>query len=426
MTELTDHGTAVAAPTKGRILVVDDELVVRRVLARSLELDGYEVETIESVADAIRIAGENAPDLVLSDVRMPDASGIDLCRRLPGACGWEVPVILLSGLGARDDILAGFDAGARDYILKPWREDELLAKVRLHCRPRPTPRPSKSKLPLPDVGRGRFRLERQIGVGGMGSVFQGTDQRLDRPVAVKVLRPDLAEDENFVLRFLHEARILSRLDLPGIPRVHDAGREGEFYYYVMDLVEGETLRRSVEVLGPVAPEELARIGHGIAQVLEALESEGVVHRDIKPDNVLLTPEGEVSLVDFGLARTTNEPRFTAAHSVVGTVGYLPPEQFLTDDAPDIRGDLYGLGMTLWFAATGQDPEAGAVGGFDPINAHAMDLSDIRPDVATTFRTLVASLTAPAPDDRPRTARRARIELGRLHDGRRGGPRAEGC
>ena len=254
-----------------RILVVDDESHTREIIGRLLESEGYVVRTSGSVSEALTLASVQPPDLVIADVSMPGGSGLDLASRLPEACGLRVPVLLLSGLGAEEDILAGFDSGACDYICKPWRDDELLAKVHLHIRRRAAAVANQRNQPIRTIGDGRLRLRRQIGVGGMGSVFRGEDTRLGREVAVKILRPDLAADRAYVTRFLQEARVLSRLDLPGIPRVHDVGREGDLYYYVMDLMEGETLRERVKRAGPLDHEEIAELGLGVAQILEALE-----------------------------------------------------------------------------------------------------------------------------------------------------------
>ena len=398
-----------------RILVVDDESHTREILGRLLESEGYVVRTSGSVSEALTLASVQPPDLVIADVSMPGGSGLDLASRLPEACGLRVPVLLLSGLGAEEDILAGFDSGACDYICKPWRDDELLAKVHLHIRRRAAAVANQRNQPIRTIGDGRVRLGRQIGVGGMGSVFRGEDTRLGRDVAVKILRPDLAADRAYVTRFLQEARVLSRLDLPGIPRVHDVGREGDLYYYVMDLMEGETLRERVKRAGPLDHEEIAELGLGVAQILEALEGEQVLHRDIKPDNILLRADGTVSLVDFGLARGFNDARLTDPSQVVGTAGYLAPEQLVGATLPDVRCDLYSLGMTLWFGAVGQDHRVGESSARmrAALTAGAVELGPIMPDAPRSLVALVRSLTERDPNHRPRSARRARIVLSRV-------------
>lgn len=406
-----------------RILIVDDEPRTRDLLARLLREPGYDVRTAGSAAEALASAKAEPPDLVLADVHMPGGSGLDLARRLPEACGLRVPVLLLSGLGEEADILAGYDAGACDYLCKPWRNEELLAKVRLHTRERAPVALPPTRQPVRTIGGGRVRLGRQIGVGGMGSVFRGEDARLGRAVAVKILRPDLANDPSYVVRFLQEARVLSHLDQPGIPRVHDVGKEEGFYYYVMDLLRGESLRDRVRRAGALGPRAMIELALGVARILESLEREGVVHRDIKPDNLLLQDDGAVGLVDFGLARGLHDARLTDPSQVVGTAGYLAPEQLAGDDPPDVRGDLYALGMTLTFAATGRDPGAGDTSAslVAALSARAVRLDRLMPGAPAPLVAAVRALTEPEPKRRPQTAHAARLMLEQAAEAMRAAP-----
>ena len=386
------------------ILVVDDEATIRHLLARVLGAEGFRVTEAASAPAAIDRAVVDPPDLVIADVSMPGESGLDLCRKLPGALGAAVPVMLLSGLADEADFLAGFDAGAVDYLPKPWKEAELLAKVRRHLAAR-APAGLAAAAGLGTVGQGRVRLEAALGHGGMGSVYRGMDLRLGRPVAVKLLRPDLGRDQEFVVRFLQEARILGQLDLPAVPRVHDVGRDGDRYYYVMDLLEGRTLRAAVTEDGPLAPPALVRLGYEIARVLAALAAHDVIHRDIKPDNVLVRTDGGVGLVDFGLARHGDDPRLTAEESVVGTIGYLAPEHVLDSVEPSAQTDLYALGMTLAFAATGHERLEGTGG--EALAAVARPpgrrTETERADLPPAFADLVRRMTERQPARRPGTA-----------------------
>jgi CheY-like chemotaxis protein len=387
------------------ILVVDDEALIRQPLARVLEAEGFRVTQAASVATALDCAAADRPDLVLSDVNMPGASGFDLCRQLPRVVGSGVPVMLLSALADEADFLAGFDAGACDYLSKPWKDAELLAKVRRHLAAAAR-RPTGHETPPPGVvpgvvAEGRVRLAAALGHGGMGSVYRGFDVRLGRPVAVKLLRRDLAEDHDFVVRFLQEARILGQLDLPGVPRIHDVGRDGDQYYYVMDLIDGPTLRQVVETDGPLAPPALVRVAHGVTRILDALVQHEVVHRDVKPENVLCLPDGRVGLVDFGLARRPDDPRMTAEGAVIGTVGYLAPELFTDSGDATVQADLYGLGMCLVYAATGRDPTDTKKGAEQlASSARAVRLDAHRDDLAPAFVDLVRRLTERRPERRP--------------------------
>ncbi|MDR2253413.1 MAG: protein kinase, partial [Bifidobacteriaceae bacterium] len=212
----------------------------------------------------------------------------------------------------------------------------------------------------PLIGRvvdARYRVEGRIARGGMATVYRATDLRLDRPVAVKVLHPHLADGRGFVDRFRREARSAARLVHPGIVAVYDQGAYGEAPYLVMELVEGSNLRHVMDSSG------LPPVGRALdlmAQVLEALaaaHAAGFVHRDVKPENILITPQGKAKVADFGLARAVSE--FTAASSgiVLGTVAYLSPE-LVAQGAADQRADVYAAGVVLFELLTGAQPFTG--------------------------------------------------------------------
>lgn len=202
----------------------------------------------------------------------------------------------------------------------------------------------------PRMLSGRYRVGGLLGVGGMGSVWQGHDTVLDREVAVKVLDPELAADPRAVDRFRREARQAARLNHPRIVTVHDSGIDGASPYIVMELVRGPTLR---EVLrgGPLPPDRAVRVAADVCEALQVAHAAGVTHGDVKPGNIMFTEHGEVKVVDFGVARTsaTAEPG-----AVLGTASYLSPEQ-AAGAAVDGRADLYALGCVLAEMLTGEPP-----------------------------------------------------------------------
>ncbi|MCI0343592.1 MAG: response regulator [Planctomycetales bacterium] len=399
-----------------RILVVDDEPAVRDVLGKLFREAGYETETAADGAEGLRILRSRPPDLVITDIRMPEVSGIELTseakRLLP-----TLPVVLLSGEGDESVITAGFQAGADDYLAKPWRAGEVLAKVRRHLALAASALAATRPVNLPwSFGGGRFRLGARIGQGGMGTVFSALDTERGAEVAVKVLRAEMADDENFVRRFLSEARTLGRVSHPGVPRVHDVGREGSVHYCVMDLVSGDVLGDRLR-RQPLPAAEVAAIGAGLCGVLEAIHTAGIVHRDVKPDNVILRPDGSPVLVDFGLARREQDPRLTGSGDVMGTIGYMAPEVILGRAPPDARTDLYGLGATLHAAATGQPPEREA-GTFVAalLKAAAAPVLDPRkgnPAIPQALYDLIGRLAHPERERRPASAAEARAAFEEL-------------
>ena len=232
------------------------------------------------------------------------------------------------------------------------------------------------QLPLGDphlLGRTlseRYLLRSLLGRGGMGEVYEAEDLRLRRPVAVKLLREDLAGDPRLLARFRREASTAGSLTHPNIVAVHDVGADGERVYLVMELVGGQTLAETIRAEAPLAPRRAARIAERIAEALEFAHARGVVHRDVAPGNVMLTHTGEVKVLDFGIARTDGHGSVagtsTAPSSVHGTVAYLAPELTagqrtgqrtgqMTGQPADRRADIYALGAVLYELLTGAPP-----------------------------------------------------------------------
>lgn len=215
----------------------------------------------------------------------------------------------------------------------------------------------------PLVGRlldGRYRLESVIARGGMATVYLGTDARLDRVVAVKVMRPALAEDPDFVDRFSREARAAARLSCPEVVAVHDQGRDSATgtAYLVMEHVRGRTLRDVLREHGPLPARQALELLEPVLRALAAAHAAGLVHRDVKPENVLLADDGRVKVADFGLARAVETSSLTTSTGLLlGTMAYLSPEQVLHGIA-DPRSDVYAAGILLWELLTGAPPYTG--------------------------------------------------------------------
>ena len=200
----------------------------------------------------------------------------------------------------------------------------------------------------------RYRLVRMIGSGGMGTVWEAEDEILGRPVAVKVLSESLAAGERAVRRFEREARAAARLSGPHIAAVYDFGRSEDRPYIVMELVPGETLADRLAREGPLPPQEAARIATQVAEALEEAHAAGIVHRDVKPGNVMLTPAGDVKVMDFGIAAAAWAERVTTSDLVLGTPSYLAPEQAKSEKTTP-ASDVYALGAVLYEMCAGRPP-----------------------------------------------------------------------
>ena len=205
---------------------------------------------------------------------------------------------------------------------------------------------------------GHFTIQKRIGVGGMGSVFLASDERLKRDVALKVLAPSLSLDQTSVQRFQNEAQAAARLDHDNIARVFYSGEESGLYYIAYEYVPGQNLRDLIRSKGWLEPAEAVNYAIQLTAALNHTSSAGVIHRDIKPSNVLITPFGRAKLVDLGLARkTTLESSFelTIPGTTLGTFDYISPEQARDPHSVDVRSDIYSLGCTLYHMLTGEPP-----------------------------------------------------------------------
>src|SRR5438034_7029036 len=203
---------------------------------------------------------------------------------------------------------------------------------------------------------GRYVLDTVLGRGGMAQVYLGTDRVLDRPVAVKVLSSRFADDSAFVTRFRREAQSAASLNHPNVVSVFDTGSDDGTHYIVMEYVKGKTLSQVIRD-APLMPERAVEVAEGVAEALAFAHRAGIVHRDVKPGNIMLTPSGDVKVMDFGIARATSSESLTQTATALGTATYFSPEQ-AQGDPVDARSDIYSLGVVMYEMLTGTPPFAG--------------------------------------------------------------------
>ncbi len=208
-----------------------------------------------------------------------------------------------------------------------------------------------------------YIIEKQIGEGGLGTIWLGRHHMLDTLFAIKVLDPDIADEKpEYVKRFVREAKLATRIRHPNLVTVHDAGYDVSrgFYFLVMDYVKGDTLRSTIAFSGAQSEKEAVRIILQVADVLAAAQRFGMVHRDLKPENIMLTKEGNVKLLDLGIAKIAEglDTLKTTAKSVFGTPAYISPEQAADSSSVDTRADIYSLGIILFELLCGRRPYTG--------------------------------------------------------------------
>lgn len=338
------------------LLVVDDQAQNREVLARRLERRGHEVLQAASGLEALEILGRRPVDLLLLDVMMPGMDGLEVLRRVrtrdPAT---SLPVLMVSADGETQRIVEALAAGANDYLTKPVDFPVALARIESQLRLRQPPPVAAPFVAAPGARLAHYELLEPIGSGGMGTVYRARDTRLGRAVAVKILPDDLAPCREHVDRFLQEARIMARLDHPGVVTVWDVG-ETPVHYLVMELLEGRDLDHRLQ-RGVLDPREAARLARDAARILQAVHEAGVLHRDLKPGNLMIAPDGSVKVMDFGISRLLDaEVRLTQPGVVMGTPAYMAPEQ--VDPARgecDARTDVYALGLILHEMLVGDVP-----------------------------------------------------------------------
>ncbi len=265
---------------------------------------------------------------------------------------------------------------------------------------------------------GRYAVTARIAQGGMATVYLALDTRLDRQVALKVMHAELARDEEFVRRFIGEAKSVARLSHQNVVAVFDQGSDGPFLYLAMEYVPGRTLKEVLRERGRFSPAAALDIMAGVLDGLAAAHASGIVHRDVKPENVLVTTDGRLKVADFGLARAQAAAAHTRAGLLIGTVAYLPPEQ-VTGDSTGPRSDVYSAGVVLFELLTGRQPFTGDTPiaiAYQHVNQDVPAPSALVPGVPPAVDQLVLAATSRDPAQRPADAGEFARAVRRVREG----------
>ena len=279
--------------------------------------------------------------------------------------------------------------------------------------------PNRSGRRVPQTLAGRYEIDRRVGVGGMADVYLAEDTRMGRKVALKILHPQYAGDESFVERFRREALSAAKLQHPNIVQIYDSGRQGDFNFIVMEYVEGKSLKDHLAQEGPLEISDAGRIAREVLTALAYAHRAGLVHRDIKPGNILLSEDGKVQVTDFGIARAEAGSTMTQTGTILGTAYYLSPEQAQGLQL-DGRSDIYSLGVVVYEMLTGRRPFEGD----SPVSIaykHVREMprpaSSHRADVPPSLEAIVMTAMAKRPEDRYSSAALMRRDLEAFAAGR---------
>lgn len=369
--------------TDYKVLVVDDDELVLEVVQKLLSELPYTVVATSSPAKALQIISMWEIAVLLCDLNMPDIDGIEVMSKAR-KINPDLVSILITGFSDQDTTIRAInEGGIWKFISKPWNNDELIELVkqgverydRLH-RPqaeltslvrnindkeavqedvRSRQRPVvvvRKRRSLDELPGGRYKLGEVIGEGGTGVVYKAEDLLLGMPVAVKVISPDLANDQDVVSTLKAEAKIAMQLSHRHIVRLHNLQVSGGEYCLVMEYVKGETLRQVLGIYGQLPLESVLQIVEVACDALSYAHRHGVMHQDLKPENLLLTDDGVLKIIDFGIAGFINAKR--QSQSIMGTPAYMSPEQ-IRGETLDARTDIYSLGIIVYELLTGMCP-----------------------------------------------------------------------
>ena len=428
---MTDSNDVALDPIT--IVVADDHALVRSGLRRLLEEEA-DFDVVGEAADAdtaLELTGRLRPRVLMVDLKMPGTPSLDAIPSLLAASP-GVAVVVVTMYDELEYAQASLEAGASAYVLKDAAESQLVEAIRVAVAGRQyldpgigarfataTLRPAApasappGELALGSIFAGH-RVEAIAGRGGMGVVYRATDLTLDRPVALKLIAPTLAMDPMFRARFELECRLAAAIDHPHAVDLYHAGEEGGLLYVTMRYIEGTDLRQLLHASGRLEPLRAVTIADEVAGALDEAHRRGLVHRDVKPANVLLAPHGSgerAFLTDFGVCKQRSVPSdLTGTGLAIGSADYMAPEQAQGLEV-DGRADIYSLACVLFQSLTGAVPYD-RDSELEKLWAHAHEpppeLHDVRPDLPRSLSDVLSRAMAKDPTDRPSTAG----ELGR--------------
>jgi DNA-binding response OmpR family regulator len=355
------------------VLLVDDNEVNQQLWSELLAHEGFVVAAARSGEEALAVLEERPIDLILLDVVMPGMSGFEVLQAVRKRFNeHQLPVIMATSKDQSEDVVRAFKLGANDYVTKPLDLAVTIARIhaQLRAKSRMKGEAGRDQVQPGTVLEGKYRIDSLIGRGNFGAVFRATHLKLQRPVAVKILRSAVGTDQVSLARFQQEGIALSRLEHPNAVQVLDFSADANgLVYLVMELLEGQTLDEEIRAEGRLAPARCIEILLQVCDVLAEAHRLGIIHRDVKPQNIFLHRgrQGEVvKVLDFGIAKWIGDTeigqQLTVEGNSVGTPAYMAPERFL-NELYDGRADVYSLAATAFEMLTGVSPFRQADGNF---------------------------------------------------------------
>lgn len=388
-----------------RIIIAEDDRVTQIFYRKMIDFLGHDPVICGNGIEAVNEFKKEAADLVILDFVMPLLSGVEACRqirRLPNG-GASVPIVMVSSNDDESDIIAGINAGASDYMLKPVRETHLLAKLKIYLRMSSLHKNDFDLAKNQTVFSGRYKIRKMLGYGSHSIVFKCEDlQNNDRLLALKLFKRHSNCEEVFA-SFSETAAALRGIESEYLLKIHDYGRCDERLFVATDYADGGDLSRKLKGK-TISQYEAARVGAQIVRAIAAITERGITHFDIKPENILLKDDSYL-LGDFGIVTAQSGETISMAKEIWGSMAYMAPEYFTGDMTRDGASDIYSLGVTLYQALTCQNPflsdRAGTVM-FCQINLVPENIQKFNPDLDDELSTVITMMLDKNPCRRPDT------------------------
>ncbi len=348
------------------IMCVDNDPDILMTYREFLEEQDYDVQLFTDGAEALKEIVKKSADLVLLDMDMSGTPCSDFCRELRKRFkGAKAPAIIISSTDKEAAIAKALSAGANGYIAKPIKSSELLNKVKDAVRRKQVGIKENISVTFGE----NYEITKKIDGGGQTTVYHGLDTNYvpPREVALKIFKPlstakleeEFKSEQHSKMMFLREAYEWSKFDHPNIVKLFDFGQASGSCFLVLEFVNGGMLWDMVSRTGPIDESQSIAIAYQLAGVLEYIAELNIVHRDIKPNNILISQEEDIKLTDFGLAKQKEDQQITKGNDVFkGTPDFVSPEQIEGQAVIDIQSDVYSLGATLYYAATATLPFSG--------------------------------------------------------------------
>ncbi len=390
--------------SKQNLIIIDDEPEILEILKAYLGTEcGYDVDTSTNPMDGLACMVEKKYDLLIADVNMPGMSGLELVMRVKASYP-DIKILMISGENDPQNIVQAVKIGADDFITKPLDLVDVGTRVTEFLKTDEATQDTARKIEKVFHSFGDYQIYKQIGSGGMGIVYRARQESTGQIVALKVLFPKLIKDKVALQRFLREARVIGELDHPNIVKGIDVGEAEGTYFIAMEYLEGQSLDDIIDEDGPLELEKAFPIIRQLFDALKYIHSKNIIHRDIKPTNIIITSDGTAKLLDLGLTKhidqnqTVTEPGF-----VPGTAGFMPPEAIFEDDPLDIRADIYALGGTIYFMLTGELPfEGESFNIFQQQKEVVPSIGELNVDVPVTLEHFFQKMMAIKKEDRFQT------------------------